>query len=384
MIIALKGVKGFALIGFHDIGDILFGMNIADPRGGLLVFQVIANRVDHVRFTQANAAVKKERIICTSWVAGDLQRRRARELIGFAGDKILESQQRIQFRALRRAMFSIRPGGRRAGKRRMHAVPVPIGAQFRLFGRKHKLHFNRLLPETARQIGNPSRELSFHQSSLKRLGAVIHNTRASVSKASAASGLIQVLYCWGVSSCLSRLEQCCQKSFIEDAAERKAKIFYAKAGNAMDEKPHPARSARRATDIAAHTPMMQQYLKIKSGYPEMLLLYRMGDFYELFYEDAEKAARLLDLTLTQRGASNGQPIRMAGVPHHALDAYLARLVKLGESVAICEQTGDPNASKGPVERKVVRVVTPGTLTDAALLADRQDAYLLALCTVQNR
>ncbi|CCD29414.1 DNA mismatch repair protein MutS [Candidatus Glomeribacter gigasporarum BEG34] len=152
----------------------------------------------------------------------------------------------------------------------------------------------------------------------------------------------------------------------------------------MDEKPRPARSARRATDIAAHTPMMQQYLKIKSGYPEMLLLYRMGDFYELFYEDAEKAARLLDLTLTQRGASNGQPIRMAGVPHHALDAYLARLVKLGESVAICEQTGDPNASKGPVERKVVRVVTPGTLTDAALLADRQDAYLLALCTVQNR
>src|SRR5260364_394886 len=141
---------------------------------------------------------------------------------------------------------------------------------------------------------------------------------------------------------------------------------------------------RRATDIAAHTPMMQQYLKIKSGYPEMLLLSRMGDFYELFYEDAEKAARLIDLTLTQRGASNGQPIRMAGVPHHALDAYLARLVKLGESVAICEQTGDPNASKGPVERKVVRVVTPGTLTDAALLADRQDAYLLALCTVQNR
>src|SRR5260364_217132 len=85
-----------------------------------------------------------------------------------------------------------------------------------------------------------------------------------------------------------------------------------------------------------------------------------------------------------RGASNGQPLRMASVPHHALDAYLARLVKLGESVAICEQTGDPNASKGPVERKVVRVVTPGTLTDAALLADRQDAYLLALCTVQNR
>ncbi len=150
----------------------------------------------------------------------------------------------------------------------------------------------------------------------------------------------------------------------------------------MNEKSHPARGARHAA--AAHTPMMQQYLNIKSGYPDMLVLYRMGDFYELFYEDAEKAARLLDLTLTQRGASAGQPIKMAGIPYHSLESYLAKLVKLGESVAICEQIGDPNTSKGPVERKVVRVVTPGTLTDAALLADKQDAYLLALCAVQNR
>ena len=127
-----------------------------------------------------------------------------------------------------------------------------------------------------------------------------------------------------------------------------------------------------------HTPMMAQYLRLKAEHPNTLLFYRMGDFYELFYEDAEKAARLLDLTLTQRGASNGVPIRMAGVPHHAAEQYLAKLVKMGESVAICEQIGDPATSKGPVERKVMRVVTPGTLTDAALLADKRDAYLLAL------
>src|SRR3954447_576153 len=128
-----------------------------------------------------------------------------------------------------------------------------------------------------------------------------------------------------------------------------------------------------------HTPMMQQYLRIKAQHPDTLLFYRMGDFYELFYEDAQRAARLLDITLTQRGASNGEPIKMAGVPFHAVDQYLARLVKCGESVAVCEQVGDPALSKGPVERKVTRVVTPGTLTDAALLDDKRDSPLMAVC-----
>ncbi|MBB2981362.1 DNA mismatch repair protein MutS [Paraburkholderia tropica] len=136
--------------------------------------------------------------------------------------------------------------------------------------------------------------------------------------------------------------------------------------------------------VKAHTPMMQQYLRIKADHPGTLVFYRMGDFYELFFEDAEKAARLLDLTLTQRGASAGNPIKMAGVPHHACEQYLAKLVKLGESVAICEQIGDPATSKGPVERKVVRVVTPGTLTDAALLSDKNDVYLMAVCPGHNR
>ena len=136
--------------------------------------------------------------------------------------------------------------------------------------------------------------------------------------------------------------------------------------------------------LAGHTPMMQQYLRIKADHPDTLVFYRMGDFYELFFEDAEKAARLLDLTLTQRGASGGNPIRMAGVPHHAVEQYLAKLVKMGESAAICEQIGDPATSKGPVERKVVRVVTPGTLTDAALLSDKNDVYLLAMCTGHNK
>jgi len=131
-------------------------------------------------------------------------------------------------------------------------------------------------------------------------------------------------------------------------------------------------------DLAQHTPMMQQYLRIKAEYPHMLLFYRMGDFYELFHEDAERAARLLDITLTTRGQSAGQPIRMAGVPYHAAEQYLAKLIKLGESVAICEQIGDPKTSKGPVERKVVRIVTPGTLTDDALLEQKQDAILMAL------
>src|SRR5574340_1002851 len=127
----------------------------------------------------------------------------------------------------------------------------------------------------------------------------------------------------------------------------------------------------------AHTPMMQQYLGIKQQHPETLLFYRMGDFYELFFEDAEKAARLLDITLTTRGQSAGQPIKMAGVPFHAVEQYLARLVKLGESVVIAEQVGDPGATKGPMERAVSRIVTPGTLTDAALLDDRRDSLLLA-------
>ena len=124
--------------------------------------------------------------------------------------------------------------------------------------------------------------------------------------------------------------------------------------------------------------MMQQYLGLKAGYPDTLLFYRMGDFYELFYADAEKAARLLDITLTRRGQSAGEPVLMAGVPFHSVDTYLARLIKLGESVAICEQIGDPATSKGPVERKVVRVVTPGTLTDAELLSDKGESVLLAL------
>ncbi len=124
--------------------------------------------------------------------------------------------------------------------------------------------------------------------------------------------------------------------------------------------------------------MMQQYLRIKADYPDMLLFYRMGDFYELFHDDAERAAALLDITLTTRGVSAGEPIRMAGVPVHAVEQYLARLVKLGESVAICEQIGDPKTSKGPVERKVVRIVTPGTLTEDALLEDKREAVLLAL------
>ena len=136
--------------------------------------------------------------------------------------------------------------------------------------------------------------------------------------------------------------------------------------------------------LAKHTPYMQQYLRIKADHPGTLLFFRMGDFYELFFEDAEKAARLLDLTLTQRGASAGNPIKMAGVPHHAVEQYLAKLVKRGESVAICEQIGDPATSKGPVERKVVRIVTPGTLTDAALLSDKSDAYLLAACPAHNK
>ncbi|MDP1607358.1 MAG: DNA mismatch repair protein MutS, partial [Rhodocyclaceae bacterium] len=137
-------------------------------------------------------------------------------------------------------------------------------------------------------------------------------------------------------------------------------------------------------DFADHTPMMQQYHRLKAAHPDGLLFYRMGDFYELFYADAERAAKLLDITLTKRGQSAGQPIPMAGVPYHAVEQYLARLVKLGESVAICEQIGDPATSKGPVERQVVRIVTPGTLTDAALLDDRSDSLLLAVNVERQR
>ncbi len=128
---------------------------------------------------------------------------------------------------------------------------------------------------------------------------------------------------------------------------------------------------------------MQQYLRIKAEHPDVLLFYRMGDFYELFHDDAEKAARLMDITLTARGASGGKPIRMAGVPYHAAEQYLAKLVKMGESVAICEQIGDPATSKGPVERKVTRIVTPGTLTDSALLDEKSDNILLALCAEKS-
>ncbi|MDH5857038.1 DNA mismatch repair protein MutS [Lampropedia aestuarii] len=134
----------------------------------------------------------------------------------------------------------------------------------------------------------------------------------------------------------------------------------------------------KETKQSGHTPMMLQYLHLKKDYPNILLFYRMGDFYEMFYEDAQKAARLLNITLTARGQSAGQPIPMAGIPFHSAETYLARLIKLGESVAICEQIGDPATSKGPVERKVVRVITPGTLTDSALLSDKNEAVLLSI------
>jgi DNA mismatch repair protein MutS len=142
-----------------------------------------------------------------------------------------------------------------------------------------------------------------------------------------------------------------------------------------------------ATDslpTGGHTPMMQQYLRIKAEYPDTLLFYRMGDFYELFYDDARRAAELIDITLTARGKSAGAPIPMAGVPYHAAENYLARLIRRGESVAICEQIGDPATSKGPVERQVVRVLTPGTLTDEALLDSRRDNLLAAVCQQGTR
>jgi DNA mismatch repair protein MutS len=130
--------------------------------------------------------------------------------------------------------------------------------------------------------------------------------------------------------------------------------------------------------LSEHTPMMQQYLRIKAQHPDVLLFYRMGDFYEMFYEDARRAAQILDIALTQRGASAGAPIPMAGVPVATLDTYLARLVRRGESVAICEQRGDPGKNKGPMEREVVRIVTPGTVTDSALLEERRDNLLVSV------
>lgn len=135
-----------------------------------------------------------------------------------------------------------------------------------------------------------------------------------------------------------------------------------------------------ALAINKHTPMMQQFLRIKAEHPDILLFYRMGDFYELFFSDAERASKLLNITLTHRGNSNGKPISMAGVPYHAVENYLAKLIKMGESVAICEQIGDPATSKGPVERKVTRILTPGTVSDEALLDEQCDSLLLAIAS----
>ena len=138
------------------------------------------------------------------------------------------------------------------------------------------------------------------------------------------------------------------------------------------------------TDLSSHTPMMRQYLTIKAEFSNILLFYRMGDFYELFFDDAKKAADLLDISLTARGKTGGNAIPMAGVPYHAVESYLAKLVQLGESVAICEQVGDPATSKGPVERKVVKVVTPGTVSDEALLTDRQDNLIVAIAQREDK
>ncbi len=155
----------------------------------------------------------------------------------------------------------------------------------------------------------------------------------------------------------------------------------------MRDRPILGDNARMSTEAPVsqdHTPMMQQYLRIKAQHPDVLLFYRMGDFYEMFYDDARRAAQLLDIALTQRGASAGAPIPMAGVPAVTLDTYLARLVRKGESVAICEQRGDPGKTKGPMEREVVRIVTPGTVTDEALLEERRDNVLASVCGGEGR
>src|SRR5690606_26443299 len=158
---------------------------------------------------------------------------------------------------------------------------------------------------------------------------------------------------------------------------------HARIGDLRQPKNSRPMSAPQA-DLSQHTPMMQQYLRIKAEHPDVLLFYRMGDFCELFYDDAKRAAKLLDITLTNRGQSAGQPIPMAGVPFHAVESYLAKLVRMGESVAICEQIGDPAASRGPVERKGVRIVTPGTLTDEALLDERRSNLLVAISGAGQR
>src|SRR6184192_910772 len=136
--------------------------------------------------------------------------------------------------------------------------------------------------------------------------------------------------------------------------------------------------------IDRHTPMMQQYWRVKVDHPDKLVFYRMGDFYELFYGDAERASRILDITLTARGQSAGAPIPMAGVPYHAIEQHLARLMKHGESVVIVEQFGDPATAKGPLERKVARIVTPGTLTEANLLEPKRDCVLAGIVTSKTR
>jgi len=132
------------------------------------------------------------------------------------------------------------------------------------------------------------------------------------------------------------------------------------------------------TSADNHTPMMRQYFGLKSEHPNQLLFYRMGDFYELFYDDAKRASQLLDITLTARGHSGGMPIPMAGIPYHAAENYIARLVRMGESVVVAEQTGDPATSKGPVERKIARIVTPGTISDEAFLEEKRENLLLSL------
>ena len=137
-------------------------------------------------------------------------------------------------------------------------------------------------------------------------------------------------------------------------------------------------SATAKASPQTHTPMMQQYLRIKAEHPNDIVFYRMGDFYELFFDDAKRASQILDITLTARGKTNDKPIPMCGVPYHAAEGYLAKLVKQGLSVAICEQVGDPATSKGPVERQVMRVITPGTISDEALLDARRDNLLLAV------
>ena len=136
--------------------------------------------------------------------------------------------------------------------------------------------------------------------------------------------------------------------------------------------------SQQSSRHAHHTPVMQQYLRIKSDYPDILLFYRMGDFYELFFDDARQAASLLDIALTSRGNSGGDPLPMAGVPVHSLETYLAKLLRQGHSAAICEQVGDPATSKGPIERRVSRIATPGTVTDEALLDARRDNLLVGI------